>query len=127
MESVPTPVVPTSGSSSGSQARDPSLPRASEDRPPGYTPNITNPNPTVRALSQQALATQLIQLQSTLTVRNKGSISIRPYTTATSIDAVQTVYVGMTQLELTARELGTPTYIHSTFRMLGSLVSATSG
>jgi len=114
-----------SSSSSVSHAPVPSLPLIPEDLPPGYTPDLTNPNPTVRVLSQQALETQLTQLQATLAVNNKGSISIRPYTAARSIDAVQTIYIGMTQLELTDRELGTPTYLHPSFRMLDSLGKAT--
>jgi len=69
--------------------------------------------------------TQLAQLQTTLAASNKGSISIRPYTSTGSIDAVRLVYVGMTLLELTARELGTPTYQHSTFRMSDFLRNAT--
>jgi hypothetical protein len=52
---------------------------------------------------------------------------MRPYTAAGSIDAVQTIYVGMTQPELTSRELGTPTYLHPSFRMFGLLVNAIFG
>jgi hypothetical protein len=80
--------------------------------------NLTNADPTVRALSQEALTAQLTELQTVLAPKNKGSLSIRPYTAAGSIDAMQLVYVGMTLFELTARELGTPTYIHPSFRML---------
>ena len=128
-QSIPAARTNDANDSSPVSQAVPNPPLAPEDLPPGYTPDPTNPNPTVRALSQQALVTQLTQLQTTLAVRNKGSISIRPYAAARSIDAVQTVYVGMTQLQLTARELGTPTYIHSSFRMLDFLgnVTVTSG
>jgi hypothetical protein len=57
-------------------------------------------------------------LQTALAVKNKGSVSIRPYTATGYIDAVKLIYVGMTQSELTARELGTPTYLHPSFRTL---------
>jgi hypothetical protein len=115
------PVIRTDTSSSSS-APVSSLPLRLEDltleAPPGYTPNFTNPDPAVRLLSQQALTTHLTQLQTTLTTQNKGSISIRPYTAAGYVDAVKLVYIGMTQIELTARELGIPTYSHTSFRML---------
>lgn len=55
------------------------------------------------------------ELEQALKVKNKGSLSIRPYTTAGSIDAIRLLYVGMTQNELTGRELGTPTYLHPNF------------
>lgn len=112
------PVIRTNDSPPGTQEPISNPPPLSEDRPPGYTPNLNNPNPTVRVLSQQELARQLTQLQTTLAVRNKGSISIRPFTTARGLDAVQTIYSGMLQIELTARELGTPTYSHPSFRVL---------
>lgn len=104
------PVVRTNDSSTGILQAPP------PDVPPRYTP-INNPNPTP---SPQELETQLTQLQATLAVRNKGSISIRPYTTARGLDSVQTVYVGMIQLELTTRELGTPTYSHPSFSAIAT-------
>ena len=82
------PVIRTNDSPPGTQEPISNPPPLSEDRPPGYTPNLNNPNPTVRVLSQQELARQLTQLQTTLAVRNKGSISIRPFTTARGLDAV---------------------------------------
>jgi hypothetical protein len=85
------------------------------EAPLGYTPNLTNPDPTVRTLSYQATTTLLDQLQTTLAAKNMGSMSIRPYTANKYTDAVQLVYIGMTQLELTDRELGTPTYLHPSF------------
>jgi hypothetical protein len=86
--------------------------------PPSYTPSFNNPDPAVRALSQQALQTQLTELETALRTRKKGSISIRPYTSAGNIDAVQLVYIGLTQLELTDRELGTPVYLDPSFSTL---------
>jgi hypothetical protein len=86
------------------------------EAPPRYEPAINHTDPTVRVLSQQAVTAQLTHLETTLAVKNKGSVLIRPYTAAGYIDAIQLVYVGMTQLELTPRELGTPTYLHKTFR-----------
>jgi len=105
-----SPLVPRAdSSSSASEAPVSSLPLVPEDlidltseAPPGYTPSLNNPDPTVRALSQQT--------------RDKGRITIQPYTSTGYIDAVKLLYVGMTMFELTPRERGTPTYLHSSFR-----------
>jgi len=88
------------------------------DAPPGYTPSPNSPEPTMPAMSEQELGTRLGQLQRSLVAKNKGSLSIRPYTMTGKIDAVQLLYVGMTQLELTSRELGIPIYLHPTFRKI---------
>jgi hypothetical protein len=93
------------------------------DAPPGYTPNINNPDPTIRTLSQGALDTQLRELQINLGSQRKGSLSILPQTLTGNIDAVQLAYIGMTTLQLTARELGTPTYLHPGFGELSPLLS----
>lgn len=50
-----------------------------------------------------------------LTAKKKGSLTLRPYTSANSVDTVQLLYVGMTMLELTNRELGIPVYLHYSF------------
>lgn len=68
-------------------------------------------------ISKQELSTRLGQLQRSA-AKNKGSLSIRPYTMTGKIDLIQLLYVGMTQLELTSRELGTPIYPHPTFRKI---------
>ncbi|KAI9781776.1 MAG: hypothetical protein M1839_005769 [Geoglossum umbratile] len=98
-----TPQTPASNPPRVSQQTGPT------ENPPPYTPP---------ALTSEALITRLTQLDATLVAKNKGSVSISPYTSTSRIDAVKLVYVGMTQLELTARELGTPTYLHPTFRMM---------
>jgi hypothetical protein len=87
------------------------------DAPPGYTPSFNNADPAVRALSQQSLLTQLTELENMLKTRNKGALSIRPYTATGNIDCIGLFYLGMTQLELTARELGTPIDLHPSFSM----------
>jgi len=92
----------------------------STEAPPGYTPSPNHPDPSIRTISQQELPTRLVQLQTSLAAKNKGSLSIRPYTTTGSIDAVKLLYVGMTQRELTNRELGLPTYLHPSFRELNA-------
>jgi hypothetical protein len=96
------------------------------DAPPGYTPSFNNADPTVRALSQQALQTRLTELRNMIRTRNKGALSIRPYTAPGNIDCIRLFYLGMTQLELTARELGTPTYLHPSFSMSCSPIVAQS-
>ncbi|KAH8589023.1 hypothetical protein B0O99DRAFT_582254 [Bisporella sp. PMI_857] len=88
------------------------------DAPPGYTPSLNNADPAVRALSQQALQVQLTELQNKLKISNKGALSIRPYTAAGNIDCLRLFYLGMTQLELTARELSTPVYLHPIFNYM---------
>jgi hypothetical protein len=74
----------------------------------------------VRILSQQAIGTKLRAFETVLRGKNRGSLSIKPYTGDGYVDAVQLVYNGLTQADLTNRELGTQTqtYIHSSFCML---------
>ncbi|ELR03936.1 hypothetical protein VC83_09032 [Pseudogymnoascus destructans] len=90
-------------------------PRNQSDAPPGYTPSVNNPDPAVRILSQQAIGTKLREFETTLRGRNRGSISVKPYTGEGYVDAVQLVYNGLTQADLTNRELSTQTqtYLHS--------------
>ncbi|KFY49262.1 hypothetical protein V495_00643 [Pseudogymnoascus sp. VKM F-4514 (FW-929)] len=85
--------------------------------PPGYTPSLNNPDPAVRILSQQAIGTKLRAFETVLRGKNRGSLSIKPYTGDGYVDAVQLVYNGLTQADLTNRELGTQTqtYLHSSF------------
>ena len=125
------PVTRAHDTTSVSQAPVSSVPLTAEDlidlapeAPPRYEPAINHTDPTVRSLSQQAVSAQLTQLETTLAIKNKGSVSIRPYTAAGYIDAVQLVYVGMTLLQLTSRELGTATYLHTSFRAWYMLSSA---
>ena len=75
--------------------------------PPGYTP----PTPMTVTEVNRRLDTLSISLAG----KNKGSLNIRPYTTADGIDAIQLLYVGMVQGELTNREIGRPVYLHTTF------------
>ena len=70
----------------------------------------TTPTVTVTEVDRR-----LDGLNSALAGKNKGSLSIRPYTTADGIDAIQLLYVGMVQGELTQREIGKPNYLHPTF------------
>ena len=111
----PIPVTRAHNQSTVSQTPASTLPLTPEDLidltepPPGYTPSA-NPN-----ISLQALMTQLTTLETSLAARNKGSLSLRPYTSTGGIDAVQLLYAGMTQIELTSRELGTPIYLHPSF------------
>jgi hypothetical protein len=119
---VPTTRVPiprANNESSVSQTPATSLPLELEDLvgltpepPPGYSPNITSSDPSVRTLS---LTTRLTQLTTSLASKTKGSLTIRPYTAPGGIDAVRLLYVGMTILELTDRELGTLTFLHPSF------------
>lgn len=77
------------------------------DPPPGYTP------PTAMTVTE--VNRRLDTLSVSLAGKNKGSLSLRPYTTADGIDAIQLLYVGMIQAELTDREIGRPRYLHTTF------------
>jgi Tetratricopeptide repeat len=82
------------------------------EAPPGYSPNITSSDPSVRTLS---LTSRLTQMTTSLTSKTKGSLSIRPHTAPGGIDAVRLYYIGMTTLELTDREYGTLTFLHPSF------------
>ena len=75
--------------------------------PPGYSP----PTP----MSVGEINQRLDQLTVALATKNKGSCTVRPYTTADGLDAILLVYVGLTQSQLTNREIGRPIYLHQTF------------
>ena len=119
---VPTARVPiprANNESSVSQTPATSLPidlgdlvGLTPEAPPGYSPNIASSDPSVRTLS---LTTRLTQMMTSLASKTKGSLTIRPYTAPGSIDAVRLLYVGMTTLELTDRELGTLAFLHPSF------------
>jgi hypothetical protein len=81
--------------------------------PPDYTPG-SNPPPQARAMQAAELNARLTQLETTLAVKNKGRLMIRPYTAAQQIDSVQLLYVGLTREQLTTREVPLPSYIHPT-------------
>jgi hypothetical protein len=80
--------------------------------PPGYT---RRPGSTLTAAE---LLQQIARLEQILAVKKKGSLSIRALTLAGSIDAVQLLYVGLTQGQLTRRELPLPTYQHPNHGLL---------
>lgn len=80
-----------------------------EGPPPAYTENLRDPT---------VLTRKLTEIEQMLAAKNKGSLIISPYTQVGNIDAVRLLYRGMTQLELTARELETPTYINPNFGRL---------
>ncbi|KAG8534015.1 uncharacterized protein KY384_000857 [Bacidia gigantensis] len=58
------------------------------------------------------------ELNLALAAQNKGCIGIRPYTTSDGIDVVQLIYEGMTQAELTTREIGKPIFLHDKFKSM---------
>ena len=66
-------------------------------------------------MTMEEVNRRLDDLSIALATKNKGSVNIRPYTTADGIDAIQLLYVGMIQAELTNREIGRPEYLHQTF------------
>ncbi|OBT76638.1 hypothetical protein VF21_05330 [Pseudogymnoascus sp. 05NY08] len=112
-----TPAPPATSASTDPLEAFLNPPRSQSEAPPGYTPSLNNPDPAVRILSQQAIGTKLREFETTLRGRNRGSISIKPYTGEGYVDAVQLVYNGLTQADLTNRELSTQTqtYLHSSF------------
>jgi hypothetical protein len=71
--------------------------------PPAYSRNLSDP---------AQLQRQLDELEDALRQKTKGSLYILPYTLPGSIDAIRLLYIGLTQLDLTSREYGTPTYLH---------------
>src|SRR6202012_536076 len=72
--------------------------------PPSYSVG-SNPSATTFTLAQ--LETRLTAVETTLATKNRGKAAIRAYTDAAKVDMVQLVYLGLTQAQLTARELGT--------------------
>ncbi|KAF1813431.1 hypothetical protein P152DRAFT_457795 [Eremomyces bilateralis CBS 781.70] len=87
------------------------------DPPPAYAPSPGYQAWTSAPLSPQTLSARLAQLQTAMTTRNRGGLSLRPFTSAVDIDAVCLLYIGLTESELTARELPIPIYIHPSFRL----------
>lgn len=81
------------------------------DPPPRYSAE-PNPSPRRSTLTIAYINDRLQSLGFDLAPRNKGRLKVKPYKSTHSIKAVRLVYVGMTNLELTSRELSTPTYLH---------------
>ena len=52
------------------------------------------------------------ELNAALREKNKGALSISPSTLPGNIDSIRLLYMGLAQTDLTAREYGTPTYLH---------------
>lgn len=52
------------------------------------------------------------ELNAILRQKNKGALSISPYTLPGNIDALRLLYIGLAQTDLTAREYGIPSYLH---------------
>ena len=69
-----------------------------------------------RQMRMQQIRVRLVQLHDVLAERNKGSISIRPYTSPANIDSVVMVYVKIKENSLTERELSTVEELHPSFR-----------
>lgn len=77
-----------------------------ESPPAAYTENFTDP---------VVLNQKLTALEQNLKRRNKGCLGVLPYTAAEGVDAIQLVYIGLAQSELTPSVLGAPTYLHPGF------------
>lgn len=84
--------------------------------PPGYVPNLTSPDSTVRLLSQQELVRQLNELDENLRVKNKGSYRLEMYPTLDGYENVSVVYTGFTLADLATVDLGGKLLEHSSFR-----------
>ncbi|KAH6619374.1 hypothetical protein B0J18DRAFT_445646 [Chaetomium sp. MPI-SDFR-AT-0129] len=82
-----------------------------QEAPPSYT--TTSGTTTTASFTPAELDRRLDHLEQNLAIRNKGSLSVRPYTLAGGIDAVLLLRVGMTANELTPQELQAPTYLHT--------------
>jgi tetratricopeptide (TPR) repeat protein len=79
------------------------------DPPPSYS---AEPTPQRNTVTAADITDRLQSLAIALAPRNKGRIRVQAYTSTDSVDAVRLIYVGMTNLELTVRELPVPTYLH---------------
>jgi tetratricopeptide (TPR) repeat protein len=79
-----------------------------EDRSNAF---VTDQNNNQVLLSN--LDTRLATVENALAGRNRGKAAIRAYSDAQKLDMIKLVYVGMTQAQLTPRELGAPNYLHS--------------
>lgn len=55
------------------------------------------------------------ELNVILRQKNKGALSISPYTLPGNVDAIRLLYIGLAQTDLTAREYGIPTYLHPSY------------
>jgi hypothetical protein len=79
-----------------------------QEPPPGYS---ASPGHNAN-LSAAEIGRRIVQLEQNLAIKSKGSLVVRPYTLPGDIDAITLMYAGMTQAELTQRELPNPTYVH---------------
>lgn len=92
--------------------------------PPGYAPNLSSTDSTVRLLSQQELVRQLNELEEKLTLRNKGSYRLEMYPSADGYETVSVVYTGFTLADLATVDLGGKPLEHSSFRTFFFLLMA---
>jgi hypothetical protein len=69
-------------------------------------------------LSVAEIGRRIAQLEHSLAIKTRGCLTIRAYTLPGNIDAVMLMYVGMTQAELTQREVPNPTYLHPVYGKL---------
>ncbi|EEP77420.1 predicted protein [Uncinocarpus reesii 1704] len=76
------------------------------ESPPAYSRNLRDP---------AQLQRQMDDLNVALRQKNKGALSISPYTLPGNIDAIRLLYIGLVQADLTAREYGTPTFLHPSY------------
>ncbi|EER22999.1 hypothetical protein D8B26_004292 [Coccidioides posadasii str. Silveira] len=79
------------------------------EAPPAYSRNLSDP---------AQLQRQMDELTVALRQKNKGALSISPYTLSGNIDAIRLLYMGLAQADLTPREYGAPTYLHPSYSMM---------
>ncbi|KAL9036918.1 MAG: hypothetical protein Q9214_005926, partial [Letrouitia sp. 1 TL-2023] len=113
------PVSRAHNSSTLSQTPMPALPPTRDDLINlTETPNDHPPPYSPATMTRSQIEERLRQLEIALTAKKKGSLALRPFTSANSVDAVQLIYIGLTILELTNRELGIPVYLHPSFDLM---------
>jgi hypothetical protein len=106
-ETVPSVPPPVYSASSTSTA--PAVPTAPTVPLAPTVPAASNTTTLESVLTNLLLGSPLstTATSTAMTARNKGKLSLRAYTSTQSVDAIQLLYVGLTQDQLTTRELDT--------------------
>lgn len=85
---------------------------------PSYAPSFDSTDPSIRALNTQVLIEELNAMTNHLKIKNKGAVALRTQaagTAANSVKAIQVVYSYMVATELTSRETGQNTPLHTSY------------
>ena len=85
------------------------------EMPPGYSPNLSHPDATVRLLSLDDINRRLDELEEMLKIRNKGSFRIESLSVSGGYNSIAIFYVGCTLAEIANVDMGRCALDHPAF------------